>query len=245
MRRLILAGLLLGFATSAFATDDIDVQNLVQQQFSDLSQDMGAVLSYKPLQGAAPEGITGFDVSFGLSATKVAHADAWNAATGNNDISNIPFANLRVSKGLPFGIDIGGEYSTVPGSNIKLYGLEGRYALLEGGVATPAISLRAAFTHVTGVDNLSFNTKSLGVAISKGFGPLTPYAGIGEVWTKSTPGGSVACSSGATPPCLNAVSFNKPEVYVGLQFHFGIHLALEADRMAGNTTYNLKLGFGF
>ncbi|HEX5339467.1 MAG TPA: hypothetical protein VFX47_01140 [Gammaproteobacteria bacterium] len=244
MRRIILAGMLLAFVSSAFASDDIDIQKLAQQEFSDLSQDMGAVLSYKPLQGAAPEGITGFDVSFGLSGTQVAHEAAWNTATGNNDISTVPFANLRVSKGLPFGIDVSGEYSAVPGSNIKLYGLEGRYAILEGGVAEPAIGIRVAYTHVTGVDNLSFNTKSLGIAISKGFGPLTPYAGVGEVWTNSTPGGSISCSSGASP-CLNAVSFTNPEVYAGLQFHFGIHLALEANRMAGNTTYNLKLGFGF
>ncbi|HEX6549867.1 MAG TPA: hypothetical protein VF117_04285, partial [Gammaproteobacteria bacterium] len=63
MRRLILAGLLFAFASSAFANNDINIQQLAQQEFSDLSQDMGAVLSYKPLQGAAPEGITGFDIS--------------------------------------------------------------------------------------------------------------------------------------------------------------------------------------
>ncbi|MGH8373401.1 MAG: hypothetical protein ACRETO_11820 [Gammaproteobacteria bacterium] len=236
MRSLILASLLLAFATSAFATDDINIQNLSQQEFSDLSQDMGAVLSYKPLQGAAPEGITGFDISVNGGWTKVAHTSAWNVATSNNDITGVPFADVRISKGLPFGIDIGGEYSTVPGSNIKLYGVEGRYAILEGGAAEPAIGIRAAFTHVTGVDNLNFNTKSLGVSISKGFGPLTPYAGIGEVWTNSTPDASTG---------LQNVSFNNAEIYAGLQLNFGIHLALEASRVASNTTYSLKLGFGF
>ncbi|HET7394924.1 MAG TPA: hypothetical protein VFK12_00650 [Gammaproteobacteria bacterium] len=236
MRRLILACLLLGFVTSAFAADDIDIQKLAQQDFSDLSQDMGAVLSYKALQGAAPEGITGFDVSLNGGWTKVAHTSAWNTATGNNDITGVPFANLRISKGLPFGIDIGGEYSAVPGSNIKLYGVEGRYAILDGGVAEPAIGIRATFTHVTGVDNLNFNTKSLGISISKGFGPFTPYAGVGEVWTNSTPDASTG---------LQSVSFNNAEVYAGLQFNLGIHLALEANRLSGNTTYSLKFGFGF
>lgn len=236
MRRLILAGLLLAFASSAFATDNIDIQKLAQQDFSDLSQDMGAVLSYKPLQGSAPEGITGFDISINGGWTKVAHSNAWNAATGNNDITGVPFADVRISKGLPFGFDIGGEYSAVPGSNIKLYGVEGRYAILDGGVAEPAIGIRAAFTHVTGVDNLNFNTKSLGISISKGFGPLTPYAGVGEVWTNSTPDASTG---------LQSVSFNNAEVYAGLQLNFGVHLALEANRLSGNTTYSLKFGFGF
>lgn len=236
MRRLVIAGLLLAFASSAFASNNINIQQLAQQEFSDLSQDMGAVLSYKPLQGAAPEGITGFDVSVNGGWTKVAHTSAWNAATNNTNITGVPFADLRVSKGLPFGIDIGGEYSAVPGSNIKLYGVEGRYAILEGGVAEPAIGIRAAYTHVTGVNNLSFNTKSLGVSISKGFGPFTPYAGVGEVWTSSTPDASTG---------LQAVSFNNAEVYVGAQLNFGVHLALEAGRLAGNTTYSLKFGFGF
>jgi hypothetical protein len=236
MRRLAAAILSLLFASSAFATNDINIQQLAQQEFSDLSQDMGAVLSYKPLQGAAPEGITGFDISVNGGWTKVAHPSAWNAATNSTDITGVPFADVRVSKGLPFGIDIGGEYSAVPGSNIKLYGVEGRYAILEGGVAEPAIGIRAAFTHVTGVDNLSFNTKSLGLAISKGFGPFTPYAGVGEVWTSSTPDASTG---------LQSVSFNSGEVFVGAQLNFGIHLALEASRLSGNTTYSLKFGFGF
>jgi hypothetical protein len=236
MRRLIFAGLLLAFTSSAFATDDIDIQKLAQQDFSDLSQDMGAVLSYKSLQGSAPEGITGFDISVNGGWTKVAHASAWDTATGNNDITGVPFADVRVTKGLPFGFDIGGEYSAVPGSNIKLYGVEGRYAILEGGVAEPAIGIRAAFTHVTGVDNLNFNTKSLGLSISKGFGPFTPYAGVGEVWTNSTPDASTG---------LQSVSFNNAEVYVGAQLNFGVHLAVEAGRIAGNTTYSLKFGFGF
>lgn len=236
MRRLIVASILLLFASSAFATNNIDIQKLAQQEFSDLSQDMGAVLSYKSLQGAAPEGITGFDFSLNVGATKVAHESAWNAATGNTDVSTVPFADLRISKGLPFGIDIGGEYSAVPGSNIKLYGVEGRYAILEGGVAEPALGIRAAFTHVTGVDNLSFNTKSLGLSISKGFGPFTPYAGIGEVWTNSTPDASTG---------LQAVSFTNTEYFVGAQLNFGVHLALEYNHVAGNNTYTAKLGFGF
>ena len=235
MRRIILACGLLALATSAYASNHITIQGLNQQDFNDLSQDMGAVLSYKQAQGAAPEGITGFDVSLHAGWTEVAHTSAWNAATGSN-ISSVPFADVRISKGLPFGIDIGGEYSTVPGSNIKLYGVQVRYALLEGGIAEPAIGIRAAYTHVTGVTDLSFNTKTLGVSISKGFGPFTPYAGVGEVWTSSTPDAVTG---------LQSASFTNPEVYVGAQFQFGVHFAVEADRVAGNTTYNLKLGFGF
>jgi hypothetical protein len=236
MRRILLASALLALSTGAFANNNVNIQGLSQQQFNDLSEDMGAVTSYKQLEGASSEGIVGFDVGLNLGDTQVGHEAAWNAATGKNNISSVPFADVNISKGLPFGIDIGGEYSTIPSSNIKLYGFEARYAILDGGIAEPAVGVRAAFTHVTGVDHLSFNTKSLDVSVSKGFGPVTPYAGIGEVWTNSTPDASTG---------LKNVSFTNTEIFAGIQFHLGVHMALEYNHLAGNTTYSLKLGFGF
>src|SRR5690242_2010556 len=117
MRRLLLACGLMALSSAAFATDDINVSVLAQADFNDLSQDLGAVTSYKQLQGSASEGIAGFDFSFNAGATQVSHQQAWKHAT-DDDISTVPFADVRVSKGLPFGIDIGGLYSFVPGSNI-------------------------------------------------------------------------------------------------------------------------------
>ncbi len=235
MRRVLLACGLLVLATSAYANDDITIQGLAQTDFNDLSQDLGAVTSYKQLQGASSEGITGFDVGFNVGDTQVGHPQAWDQATGNS-VSNVPFADLTISKGLPFGIDVGGEYSAVPGSNIRLYGFEGRYAIIDGGIAEPAVSLRAAYTHITGVDELSFNTKSLDISVSKGFGPLTPYVGVGEVWADSTPDASTGLVSSNT---------SNTELFAGVSFELGVHMSLEYDHLAGNTTYTLKFGFGF
>ena len=236
MRRVLLAVALLALSSSAFADKHVTISAaLGQQNFNDLSTDLGAVTSYKQLEGSSSEGILGFDVSLDAGATQVGHQAAWNAATGSS-VSSVPFADVRISKGLPLGFDIGGEYSTVPGSNISLYGVEGRYAILDGGIAEPAISLRAAYTHLTGVDNLSFNTKTLDVSISKGFGPVTPYLGVGEVWANSTPDASTGLA-GTNP--------SNSEVFAGITFELGIHMALEYDHLAGNTTYTLKFGFGF
>lgn len=236
VRRVLLAVALSALCGSAFANDHITISAaLGQQNFNDLSTDLGAVTSYKQLEGSASEGITGFDVSLDAGSTQVGHQAAWQQATGNS-VSSVPFADVRITKGLPFGFDIGGEYSTVPGSNISLYGVEGRYAILDGGIAEPAIGVRAAYTHLTGVDNLSFNTKSLDVSISKGIGPVTPYFGVGEVWTNSTPGASTG---------LVGTSPSNSEVFAGITFELGIHMALEYNHLAGNTTYTLKFGFGF
>jgi len=235
LRRVLLACGLLALSTSAFANDHITIPGLSQTNFNDLSDDLGAVTSYKQLEGSASEGITGFDLSLNAGTTQVGHQAAWQAATGNS-VSSVPFADVRVTKGLPLGFDIGGEYSTVPGSNISLYGAEVRYAILDGGIAEPAIGLRAGYTHLTGVDKLSFHTTSLDVSISKGFGPVTPYGGVGEVWTNSSPDTSTG---------LTSHNSSSSEVFAGVTFDLGVHLGLEWNHLAGNTTYTLKLGFGF
>src|SRR5579859_2089774 len=236
MRRVLLACALVALSTSAFAKDHITISAaLGQQNFNDLSEDLGAVTSYKQLEGATSEGITGFDLTVDAGSTQVGHQAAWNAATGNS-VSSVPFADVRVTKGLPFGFDIGGEYSTVPGSNISLYGAELRYAILDGGIAEPAIGVRAGYTHLTGVDKLSYHTTNLDVSISKGFGPVTPYAGVGEVWSNSSPDASTG---------LTSSNASNAEVFAGVTFDLGVHLGLEYNHLAGNTTYTLKLGFGF
>ena len=235
MRKALFAAALMVASGAAFSDNNVTIQGLAQTDFNNLSEDLGAVTSFKQMQGSSSEGITGFDLGLNVGSTSLAHTDVTNGSTGNT-ISTLPFWDVTASKGLPFGFDIGGEYSAVPNSNIKLYGLEGRYAILDGGVAEPAIGLRAAFTHLTGVDNLSFNTKTLDVSVSKGFGPVTPYAGIGEVWTSSTPDASTG---------LQKATFTNGEIFAGVQFNLGVHLALEYNRIAGNKTISAKFGFGF
>ncbi|MBU6470176.1 MAG: hypothetical protein KGL00_04755 [Gammaproteobacteria bacterium] len=237
MRHILLAIMLVGLAGSAFASNNINnLPALTQGQFHDLSADLGAVLTFKQLQSAEAEGITGFDLGLDLSSTNVAHAAAWNTATSGSGVTTIPMARVSLSKGLPFGFDIGGFYSGATNSNIKDYGAELRYALVDDGVFTPAVGLRAAFSKLTGVSQLSFQTKSLSLSVSKSLGPFIPYAGIGRVWINSNPDAATG---------LQDENFTADESFVGLAFEFGVHLALELNRTAGNNTYSVKLGFGF
>lgn len=233
----------------AHAEDLDQVGQLQQAQFEALSHDMGAALSYKALLPAEPMGILGFDISLDASVTQLQNEQVWQAATGES-MDALALARIRVAKGLPFGFDVGGFYATAPGSNIKTYGAELRYALVEGGVATPAIGIRAAATRLSGVDNLSFETRSLDISISKGFGPITPYAGVGQVWVDSEyddqnfPG---ACPIVPTIACGGALaSFNESKYFAGVRLTLiPFHLVLEADKTGDATTYSLKLGVGF
>lgn len=224
-------------AASAFSwAGDIDSLNLLTQpQFRKFSEDLTGALSYKAIAPAEPLGITGFDIGVEASFTKLESSNNWKTATGS-DLSVLPVPKLHAHKGLPFNFDIGAFYTSIPSTNVKLYGGELRYALIEGGIAMPAVAVRGAFSKMAGVDQLDFNTQSMELSISKGFLMFTPYAGAGKVWSKSKPNGSAA-----TVLTQESVSANK--FFVGTNINLGlINFALEADKTGNNATYSGKLG---
>ena len=217
---------------------DISALNLLTQSaFKTLSEDLGSALSYKPVTPAEPLGVTGFDIGVVVSSTDMKKSSAaWNTATGGDSISKLIVPKLHIAKGLPFNLDIAAFYSKIPTTNISLFGAELRYAILEGGVAMPALAVRGAYTKLSGVDQLALDTKSLDISISKGFAMFTPYAGVGNVWVNSTPNAGT----------LTEESFTQSKVFAGGNLNFGLfNLALEGDKTGSAKSYSLKMGFRF
>ncbi|MGB8338387.1 MAG: hypothetical protein WCD07_00640 [Burkholderiales bacterium] len=231
---------------SAFADATIDrLQNLAQPQFRLLSEDLGAILSYKPLSPGETLGVTGFDLGFEVTGTSFNNKDVIDAATSGNAPSLLPVPKLHAHKGLPAGFDIGVTYASVPSSNIRLFGGEIRYALIEGGIATPALALRGSYTKLTGVDQLGFDTKGVDISISKGFAIAKPYAGIGRVWVSSTPN-LPAIPTNQGNVVLTGEKFALSKVFVGVNLNFGLtNLAFEADRTGDATSFGAKIGWRF
>lgn len=219
-------------ASALAGTDFRNLKNLNQSEFNQLAKDFSAAGSYKAITPATPLGITGFDLGAELSFTSLNNSTVWQKAGA--DISTLPMPKLHLTKGLPFNIDIGASMVAVPNSDIKLMGFEARYALLEGSAATPALGLRAAYSKLSGVDQLDFNAKSLELVVSKGFLMVTPYAGVGRVWGSVTPRvGNLA-----------AQSPTASKVFAGVNANFGLfNVAGEVDRIDSNQTVSMKFGF--
>lgn len=239
MKKLLPLFCILGAAAQpAFAANNLNnLQALAQAEFRALSEDLGSALSYKPLTPAEPLGVTGFDMGIEVTSTKMTKSEqAWKTATGGSGVSNIYVPKLHIAKGLPLDIDVAAFYSAIPTTNIKLFGAELRYAVLPGGVATPAVAIRGSYTKLSGVDQLAFNTKGMDVSISKGFAMFTPYAGIGQVWVSST----------ANTGNLAGESFTQGKVFAGLNMNLGVtNIVLEGDKTGGTASYGVKLGFRF
>jgi hypothetical protein len=220
------------FSLPAMASDFNELGNLSQAEFANLARDFNAAASYKGVAPAESLGIVGFDLGASVSATKLEHSDLWRKAGFDN--SSLYMPRLSLQKGLPFNVDIGASLSAVPGSDIKLIGGEIKYAIVPGGVALPAVAIRAAATRLSGVKQLDLDTKSLELTVSKGFLMLTPYAGVGKVW-------------GSLTPNVSNLTKEKPDankVFAGLNINLGlVNWATEVDRTDGNQTVSVKLGF--
>lgn len=235
-RNLALMCVLGCFAQPVWAANINTLQLLTQPEFKLFSEDLGAALSYKSATPAAPLGITGFEMGFGLTSTKMKNPQLWTQATGSS-LKSIILPKLYIYKGLPFNIDVAAFYSRVPTTNIKLTGLELRYAILEGGVASPAVAVRGAMTKLSGVNQLALSTKNLDVSISKGFAIFTPYAGVGSVWVDSTPNGAGS---------LTKETFSQSKIFAGANINMGFsNFVIEYDKTGSSTTYGAKLGFRF
>jgi hypothetical protein len=241
----LLATVLAGAALASAGTEtraDIDgIDQLSQSQFKPFARDLVSALSYKSITPAEPLGITGFDLGVGLTVIETDSDLPWGIALGSEK-SYLTVPRVSLQKGLPFDIDVGGFYATVPGTGVQFFGAEVKYALVEGNAALPAIAVRAAATTLTGVDQLDLDTRSVEMTVSKGLLNFTPYAGIGKIWGDVTPSNSAA--SGVTR--LSDESPDMVRIFAG--FNFSIFLgsiALEVEKTGDNLGASTKIGIRF
>jgi hypothetical protein len=238
MRRLPIALFCGLFAAGPAWGQNVDNLFLLNQtQFRLLSEDLGGAFSYHPQTPAEPLGFPGLDIGVAVTGAKLKNQGIAELASSDSVDSTILIPTLRANVGLPLGFDVGAMYAWVPDSDIRYYGGELRFAILRGDAATPAIGLRGNFTKITGVDQLDLETRGVDLSISKGFGPLTPYAGIGKVWVDSVPKGI---------PTLQKEEFDLNKWFAGLGINLvGLNINLEAGKTGDVKIYGLKLGLRF
>lgn len=237
MIRLIGIFLLLS-ASTAHAASFNTLQALSQEQFKQLSENVAASTQYKGITPSEPLGIIGFDVGISASYTKIEIEELFDSASeGDFDVAGLVLPRVSIHKGLPFNIDVGVSASAAPGTDIQILGAEIRYALMEGGVAFPAVGIRASASVVTGVDELDMQNIGLDISASKGFAFLTPYAGIGVLRTTATP---------VDAGDLEEEIIGMTKMFAGVNVNLGfLNLTLEADKTGDYSSGSLKAGFRF
>lgn len=197
-----------------------------------MSKDLAAATSYKALGPAEAFGVIGTGIGAFAGYTGIDDEGAWQRASGN-DVSNITTAGIRARKGLPLGIDVSAFYADVINTDGSLFGGALQYAIWEGGVATPGVSLRLGYSQMSGVDDFDYDTWSVDASVSKGFAMLTPYAGVGYVTGELDP----------TDPSIEAERVDNGRIFAGLRLSLGlIDITPEVEQNGDNFVTNLRLG---
>lgn len=237
---IVLSGVLSLTAFSTYAGDsDISLPNngFIQSEFDTLIEELGVAVAYNGVAPAESMGVTGFDVAVAIAGIEL-NETVWNQVVSDGSApSTLPVPKLIVRKGLPFGVDIGLNYTSVPDSNVKIIGGEIRKSLIEGSTVSPAVSLSLHTSRLDGVDDLDVETYGVDLGVSKGFAMLTPYASIGQLWVEG---------SENTPLNLRPYDDSMVRSHVGLKIAFMpvMSLTLQAD-FAETNSYIAKLGFDF
>jgi hypothetical protein len=232
----LLAAVLAPLPARAAVDFDFEIQpGAAQRDFKSVVEDIAAAANSKSLTPAEPAGITGFGI--GAFATYVETDDpaAWERLI-DEDVDAIGLVGVIVQKGLPLGLDVGASYAWVPGADGKVFGAELRYALVDGGIATPAVGLRASYSQLSGIDQLDYDGYGLDLSVSKGFGPATPYAGVGYVWSRFEADEQFD---------LDEEDVKEPRLFVGLRLSALIGITPEYERVGDRDAFNLRFGFAF
>ena len=234
MKRM-LAAALAAFALPAAAGDFTNLGALSQQEFRLLSEDLGAAFSYKGVTPAKRLGPVGFDVGIEVTQTDVEHS-ALFAKAGAGDQSKILVPKLHVNVGLFGGVDLGAFIGGSSDLDASVFGMDGRFALMEDTITTPAIALRLSGTRTNGME-VRVGTVAADLMISKTFTAITPYAGAGLARISAKPNATTA---------LAEETFNRSRIFGGVNLNLAIaNFAIEAEKMGDNTSYTAKIGVRF
>lgn len=237
MKRLLSALVLVSLLAAPAFAGKYDLEITTANKFNDVVKQAGAVIAYRGIAPAEPQGLTGFDIGVESSFFKV-DENVWKEVV--SDVPTyLPVPKLHLRKGLPFGIDLGASYSMVPASNIKVIGGELQYAILDGGVALPALSVRGHYSTLLGVDDLDLKTYGADVVASKGVLFLTPYIGAGVMRTDGKYAGELVALQNLDK------SVTTPRVFGGVQIAVALlRLTLDAE-FSDVPVYTAKASIGW
>lgn len=217
---------------------DFHFDTITPGEFRMFSRVVGQAIFATPVQPARASGIASFDA--GVAATVVnvdTNASYWKHAV-SSDIttsSYVAVPRLVASKG--FGsATISGMYAKIDKTGAKIIGGAVDVPIIRGSIATPELALRGSYATLTGVDAFKEKTYGLEAFISKGFGPVMPYAAYGRQRTNAT---------GTTTTFTMKDTSNINRITVGLRLSLFLPKIVVEATQAEVRSYAAKVSIGF
>jgi len=244
-----MAAVILTVALPLSAQSDISFDPATTQaEFEKFSKIIAQGIFATPVQPARASGLLRFDVGLAATVVKIDTNDPYwrHAVPEGEDFTHNGYAGvprLVVVKGFS-AFTLSGTYAKINDSGIATWGGAVDLPIIRGGLAVPEIAVRGSYATLTGVDVYKLKTYGLEAFISKGFGPLTPYGGIGRQRVDArgeatAPGPTLV----ALPPFKTNTDINR--ITVGLRISLLVpKLTIEATQ-AEVRSYAAKISVGF
>jgi len=239
-QRLHLAAFLI-FALPLAAQDIQFDPRIVDADFAKFSRVVAQGIFPTPVQPARATGFLGFDI--GLAGTAVSidkNANWWKYAVGNDFSTSgyVGVPRIVASKGFGGGT-ISGSYAKLGDSGVKTYGGSIDIPVIRGTLVTPELAVRGSYATISGSNVYKQKVYGVEAFLSKGFGPVMPYAAIGRM--RNDASGTVTFT---TPRTLKDRS-NINRYTAGVRFSLLLpKIAVEVTK-AEVTSYAAKISFGF
>lgn len=156
--------------------------DITDEQFTEFSRLVAQSIYATPVEPARARGLLGFDVGVAATAVPIdTNAEYFrNSVADDFTISDhVAVPRLVASKGFSF-FTVSGAYAKVPDTDISMIGGSVDVPILSG-VLSPTLAVRAAYSQLQGSDVYDLKTYGVELFLSKGFGPITPYAAVGQM----------------------------------------------------------------
>ena len=164
-----------------------------------MAEALADVLTFPNLGTATPTGLPGFEVMAAAGGPQVDTGSNWWHLAPHADTVGGVLVGQRIilRKGLPYRFDVGAQFGSVMGESF--WGGEVRWALMEGGMVSPGVAVRAAYSRLQN-SPLDVEVAEGQLVASKGFAIISPYAALGYrgVSAKASFGAPVPASHSAT-----------------------------------------------
>ncbi|HEY5611128.1 MAG TPA: hypothetical protein VIL97_07965 [Thermoanaerobaculia bacterium] len=197
-----------------------------------------------PIDAAEGGGLLAFEIGIAATAVPIDENAAYWVRSVKSDLTTggyLLVPRVMAGKGIGLGT-LWASYAEIPDSDVQIVGGAFDFPLIRGGLARPTLALRATYTQILGIDEFDLRAAGGEVYISKGFGPLTPYASAGIVHSRSE--GHVTSQIPTFVPIILEDRFEQERFTVGLRISLLIPKIVIEATQAEERTYAAKVSLG-
>jgi hypothetical protein len=246
-QRIHLAALLIALACAPLlrAADDIVFDpSTTQQEFETFSRLFAQGIYMTPVEPARARGLLGFDVGVAVTAVPVdTDAPYWqHAVTDDFSVGNyVAVPRVVVAKGFSVAT-ISASYAKVQGTNVQIWGGALDVPVINGGLLKPTLALRGSYATLRGTELYDLKTYGVELFLSKGFGPITPYAAIGRA--RSDAEGIIGAGIPDVIPRTYTDQADSNRITVGVKLSLLLPKIVVEATQGEQRSYAAKISFG-